>query len=102
MTRFITITLVAVAAIAAGLAFGSPATALGMHTNSPAATVHCFGTTFLRTGSPFDTTTFLRTASPSLARHSMMIVTLGSGPVGAGAGFGFAIERDRPVFENGT
>src|SRR6266571_2404633 len=78
------------------------ARAHGMATGSPSKTGSHFGTTFLRTGSPFDTTTFLRTASPSLARHSMMIVTLGSGPVGAGAGFGFAIERDRPVFENGT
>ena len=43
MTRSITITLVAVAAIAAGLAFGSPATARGMHANSPAATVHWGG-----------------------------------------------------------
>ncbi len=43
MTRFITITLAAVATIAAGLAFGSPATARGMHANGPAATVHWGG-----------------------------------------------------------
>jgi hypothetical protein len=32
----------------------------------------------------------------------MMIVTLVFGPLGAGAGGGFAIERDRPAFANGT
>jgi hypothetical protein len=43
MTRTMIVTFVALAAMAAGLALGSPATAHGMHANSPAATVHWGG-----------------------------------------------------------
>jgi hypothetical protein len=70
------------------------ALAHGGATGLPSKTGSLFVTTTLRTGSLFVTTIFLRTDSPSLTRHFMMIVTLASGPGGAGAGFGFAIERN--------